>query len=73
MIQMVATGEETGCLDDMLKRSALFYEQQVSAAVDGLASLIEPVIIVLLGTIVGAMIIALYYPIFMMGSAIRGG
>lgn len=73
MVQMVATGEETGCLDDMLRRSALFYEQQVTAAVDGLASLIEPVIIVLLGTVVGAMIIALYYPIFMMGSAIRGG
>lgn len=73
MVQMVATGEETGRLDDMLGRSAVFYEQQVTAAVDGLSSLIEPVIIVSLGTIVGMMILALYYPIFMMGSAIRGG
>jgi len=73
MLQMVATGEETGRLDDMLVRSSNFYEQQVTAAVDGLSSLIEPVIIVSLGSIVGMMILALYYPIFMMGTAIRSG
>jgi type IV pilus assembly protein PilC len=60
-------------LDDMLMRTSVFYEQQVTAAIDGLSSLIEPVIIVALGLIVGMMIIALYYPIFMMGSAIKGG
>jgi type IV pilus assembly protein PilC len=69
----VATGEETGRLDDMLARCSVFYEQQVTAAVDGLSSLIEPVIIVTLGSIVGMMILALYYPIFMMGTAIRSG
>jgi type IV pilus assembly protein PilC len=73
MLQMIATGEETGRLDDMLVRCSNFYEQQVTAAVDGLSSLIEPVIIVTLGSIVGTMILALYYPIFMMGTAIRSG
>jgi type IV pilus assembly protein PilC len=73
MVQMVATGEETGRLDEMLHRTSVFYEQQVTAAVDGLSSLIEPVIIVGLGSMVGLMIIALYYPIFMMGAAIKGG
>jgi len=73
LVQMTATGEETGQLDDMLKRTADFYEQRVSAAVQGLSSLVEPIAIVILGAIVGIMLIALYLPIFSLGQAMRQG
>jgi type IV pilus assembly protein PilC len=73
LVQMTATGEETGQLDNMLKRTADFYEQRVSAAVQGLSSLVEPVAIVILGAIVGIMLIALYLPIFSLGQAMRQG
>jgi type IV pilus assembly protein PilC len=73
LVQMTATGEETGMLDDMLKRTADFYEQRVSAAVEGLSSLVEPIAIVVLGGIVGLMLIALYLPIFSLGHAVRQG
>lgn len=62
--QMIAVGEETGALDDMLGKIATFYEQEVQAMVDALASLLEPLMIVVLGGIVGSMIIALYLPMF---------
>jgi type IV pilus assembly protein PilC len=73
LVQMTATGEETGQLDGMLKRTADFYEQRVSSAVQGLSSLIEPIAIVILGAIVGIMLIALYLPIFSLGQAMRQG
>lgn len=73
LVQMTATGEETGQLDNMLSRTADFYEQRVSASVDGLASLIEPIAIVLLGGVVGIILIALYLPIFNLGQAMRSG
>jgi type IV pilus assembly protein PilC len=73
LVQMTATGEETGRLDDMLKRTADFYEQRVSAAVQGLSSLVEPVAIVILGAVVGIMLIALYLPVFSLGQAMRQG
>jgi type IV pilus assembly protein PilC len=73
LVQMTATGEETGQLDNMLSRTADFYEQRVTAAVDGLSSLVEPVAIVVLGGIVGIMLIALYLPIFNLGQAMRSG
>ena len=73
LVQMTATGEETGKLDDMLKRTADFYEQRVSAAVQGLSSLVEPIAIVILGGVVGVMLIALYLPIFSLGQAMRQG
>ena len=73
LVQMTATGEETGQLDQMLSRTADFYEQRVAAAVDGLSSLVEPVAIVVLGGIVGVMLIALYLPIFNLGQAMRSG
>jgi len=73
LVQMTATGEETGQMDDMLKRTADFYEQRVSAAVQGLSSLVEPIAIVILGAIVGIMLIALYLPIFSLGQAMRQG
>jgi len=66
--QMVMIGEESGHLDDMLNKVAMIYEQQVDDAVDGLTSLLEPLIMVLLGVVVGALIIAMYLPIFKLGS-----
>jgi len=73
LVQMTATGEETGQLDNMLGRTADFYEQRVTAAVDGMSSLIEPIAIVILGGVVGMMLIALYLPIFNLGQAMRTG
>lgn len=62
--QMVAIGEESGALDHMLFKCAEFYEEEVSNAVDALASLLEPLMMVILGTVVGGIVIALYLPIF---------
>jgi type IV pilus assembly protein PilC len=73
LVQMTATGEETGQIDQMLGRTADFYEQRVTAAVDGLSSLIEPIAIVVLGGMVGLMLIALYLPIFSLGQAMKAG
>jgi type IV pilus assembly protein PilC len=68
--QMVAIGEESGSLDGMLGKVADFYEQEVDDAVDGLSSLLEPLIMSVLGILVGGLLIAMYLPIFKMGSAI---
>jgi type IV pilus assembly protein PilC len=73
LVQMTATGEETGQLDSMLSRTADFYEQRVSAQVEGLSSLIEPIAIVVLGGLIGVMLLALYLPIFNLGQAMRSG
>jgi type IV pilus assembly protein PilC len=73
LIQMTATGEETGQLDTMLMRTAEFYEQRVTAAVEGLSSLVEPIAIVVLGLLIGVMLVALYLPIFSLGQAMRSG
>jgi type IV pilus assembly protein PilC len=64
VVQMMAVGEETGALDEMLDKIAEFYEQEVAATVDALTSLIEPILIVIMGVMVGGMIIALYLPLF---------
>ena len=66
--QMVMIGEESGSLDDMLAKVAHIYEQQVDDAVDGLTSLIEPMIMVVLGVVIGGLVIAMYLPIFEMGN-----
>ncbi len=73
LIQMTSTGEETGQLDTMLVRTADFYEQRVTAAVEGLSSLVEPIAIVALGIVIGMMLVALYLPIFSLGQAMRTG
>lgn len=73
LVQMTATGEETGRLDEMLLRTADFYEQRVTAKVEGLSSLVEPVAIVLLGLVIALMLVALYLPIFNLGHAMRSG
>jgi len=63
-------GEESGDLDGMLTKVADIYEQQVDDAVDALTSLLEPMIMVVLGVVVGGLIVAMYLPIFKLGSAI---
>jgi type IV pilus assembly protein PilC len=69
-IQMAAIGEESGALDDMLDKVASFYEDEVDNMVDNLTSLMEPFIMVVLGVVVGGLVVAMYLPIFQLGSAI---
>ena len=64
-------GEEAGSLDAMLNKVAGIYQQEVDDAVDGLSSLLEPVIMVFLGVVIGGLVIAMYLPIFSMGSVIH--
>jgi len=68
--QMVAIGEESGSLDSMLNKVADFYEQEVDDAVDALSSLLEPIIMSILGILIGGLVVAMYLPIFKMGAAI---
>lgn len=70
VVQMTAIGEEAGALDTMLFKVAEFYEQEVNNAVDALASLIEPLIVVMLGVIVGSMVVAMYLPIFKLAAVV---
>ncbi|AKJ94269.1 MULTISPECIES: type II secretion system F family protein [Thioalkalivibrio] len=70
VVQMVAIGEESGSLDSMLSKVADFYEEEVDNAVDSLSSLLEPLIMVVLGVLVGGLVIAMYLPIFQMGQVI---
>lgn len=70
VIQMAMIGEEAGSLDAMLGKVADFYEQEVDDTVEALASLMEPMIMVVLGTLIGGMVIAMYLPIFKLGSAV---
>ncbi|MCG8315475.1 MAG: type II secretion system F family protein [Pseudomonadales bacterium] len=69
-VQMTAIGEESGALDTMLDKVATFYEDEVDNAVDGLTSLMEPLIMAILGVLVGGLIIAMYLPIFQLGSVV---
>jgi len=69
---LVAIGEESGTLDTMLGKVAYFYEEEVDNTVDALSSLLEPLIMVVIGTIVGGLVIALYLPIFQMGKVVGG-
>ena len=70
VIQMVTIGEEAGSLDAMLSKVADFYEQEVDDAVEALSSLMEPMIMVVLGTLIGGLVVAMYLPIFKMGQAV---
>ncbi|MCF7203762.1 type II secretion system F family protein [Pseudomonas oligotrophica] len=69
-VQMTAIGEESGSLDEMLAKVATFYEDEVDNMVDGLTSLMEPMIMAVLGVLVGGLIIAMYLPIFQLGSVV---
>ena len=70
VVQMTAIGEEAGALDTMLFKVAEFYEQEVNNAVDALSSLLEPMIMVFLGVIVGGMVVAMYLPIFKLAATV---
>ena len=70
VIQMIAVGEESGSLDEMSSKVADFYEDDVDNAVDGLSSLLEPMIMSILGVLVGGLVVAMYLPIFKMGAVI---
>ncbi|HEU4725152.1 MAG TPA: type II secretion system F family protein [Candidatus Eisenbacteria bacterium] len=73
VVQMISVGEETGALDDMLTRIADFYDSEVDTAVDSLTSLIEPIMIVFMGGIVGGMVVAMYLPMFKLINVVAGG
>ena len=70
VVQMTAIGEEAGSLDQMLQKVAEFYEEEVNNAVDALSSLLEPVIILIVGGLIGSMVIAMYLPIFKMAAVV---
>jgi type IV pilus assembly protein PilC len=70
VVQMIAVGESTGALDNMLSKIADFYEEEVEVAVAALTSLLEPIMMVVLGGIVGGIIVAMYLPIFELAGAI---
>ncbi|MFN8580110.1 MAG: type II secretion system F family protein [Gemmatimonadaceae bacterium] len=71
VISMIAVGEQTGGLDEMLSKIADFYDEEVDAAVSGLLALLEPIMIVFLGVVVGGMVVAMYLPIFDMINAVQ--
>ena len=70
VLQMASIGEESGSLDQMLGKVADFYEQEVDEAVKGLSSLMEPIIIVFLGTLIGGIVVSMYLPIFKLGQVV---
>ena len=70
VLQMAAIGEESGSLDDMLSRAAEFYEEEVDEMVKGLSTLMEPIIIVVLGTLIGGIVVSMYLPIFKIGQVV---
>jgi len=70
VIQMIAVGEESGSLDQMAAKVADFYEADVDAAVDAMSSLLEPLIMAILGVLVGGLVIAMYLPIFKLGAVV---
>jgi type IV pilus assembly protein PilC len=70
IIQMVSIGEESGALDDMLDKCAIFYEAEVDNAVDGLTAMMEPLIMAVLGVLVGGLMVAMYMPLFQLGAVV---
>ena len=72
VVQMTAIGEEAGSMDSMLAKVADFYEEEVDNAVDSLSSLLEPLIMAVLGVLIGGLVIAMYMPIFQMGKVVGG-
>ena len=70
VVEMIGIGEESGTLETMLEKIATIYEEEVDTLVDGLSTLLEPLIMLLLGGIVGGLVIAMYLPIFQLGSVI---
>ena len=71
VVQMIAVGESTGAMDSMLQKIADFYEDEVDAAVAALSALLEPLMMVVLGVLLGGLIIAMYLPIFELADNIK--
>jgi type IV pilus assembly protein PilC len=69
-VQMIAIGEESGALDEMLEKVAVHYETEVDNAIDNLTALLEPLIMSVLGVLVGGLMIAMYLPIFQLGAVV---
>jgi type IV pilus assembly protein PilC len=72
VVQMISVGEQTGALDEMLTKIAVFYESEVDSAVDAMTSIIEPVMIVMMGGMVGGMVVAMYLPMFKLITVVAG-
>jgi len=72
VVQMISVGESTGALDDMLSKIADFYDEEVDTAVETLTSLLEPIMMVFLGGVIGGLVVTMYLPIFKMASAVGG-
>ena len=70
VLQMASIGEDSGSLDDMLNKAAEFYEEEVDIAVATLSSLMEPIIMVVLGSIIGVILVSMYLPLFNLGSVV---
>ena len=68
--QMIAVGEESGSLEDMLVKVADIYEEEVDTSIDGLTTLLEPTLMGVLGVIIGGLVVAMYLPIFKLGSVL---
>ena len=64
---MTATGERSGRVDELLRKAAEFYEREIRITVDSIASIIEPILVIVIGAVVGGIVIALYLPIFSLG------
>ncbi|MBK6765917.1 MAG: type II secretion system F family protein [bacterium] len=73
MVQLIQTGEETGEINKLLEKVSEFYSKQVDATIGRLTSLIEPLLIILIGGVIGIILIAIYLPVFMLGRAIQSG
>jgi type IV pilus assembly protein PilC len=73
LLSLAATGEETGEMDKMLNKAAVFYDKQLEAVIMRMTSLIEPILIVLIGIVIGTIIVVIYLPFFKMGFAFRRG
>ncbi len=71
VIHMISVGEKTGDLADMLKKISEFYQEEVDAAIDALTSIIEPVMIIVMGVIIGGILVAMYLPMFDMIGTIK--
>ena len=73
LLQLASTGEDTGELDDLLDRAANYYQKQVDALVDRMTTLIEPLLILLVGAMIALMVVLTYLPVFHLGSALQSG
>ena len=73
MLRMVAAGESTGKIDEMLEKMADFWDEEIEATLAGLTSLLEPILIVILGVIVGGIVLCMFLPIFQLPEIVSGG